>query len=269
MGSGLGDAHLAKLPKSNRARFQVSHSQTQSALVQAKFEILKDWCGTPPKPLKNRGHGGSLLRFTTLSRAELLPLWEMFYPDGGPKRIGPEILEAYWTPQMAAWWVMDDGSHNGGGVLAFHTENYIPKNLHRVAGWLTARGYPTTVRPARKYWVLYLSVEASERLAGEVRPYILPSMLYKIAPALERSEIRQRRRCLICQKPLPVAIRLDGALCSDRCKLVRKTLKAQEEYHGRALETPEEVMNRLYLVSRKWKLRRKSMTYRSRNTTTS
>jgi hypothetical protein len=229
--------------------------------VLDKYEILIDWCGTSPNPRQNLGYGEVLWGFSTLSRLELFPFWELFYLRG-EKRISPVILEKYWSPEMAAWWIMDDGSYQGG-MIHMHTESYRHADLKRVASWLGGQGLFTSVCKAREYFRLCFSVAASERLAHMIRPHTLPSMMYKIQPVLQRSLTRQQRRCTICQGPIAEDLRLDTLLCSPRCRRAQKVIEGQIEYHGVQLETAEEILSRLvFSKSGKWKLQRKSMTYR-------
>ena len=50
----------------------------------------------------------------------------MFYPEG--KKIVPLEIGKYLNPKGLAYWIMDDGSWAGSGVI-LHTNNFLEKEI--------------------------------------------------------------------------------------------------------------------------------------------
>lgn len=200
VGSLLGDMSLSTNKNQSKARLRVVHGPKQKDLVERKYELLKDWCGTPPRRAVNRGFGDSVWSFSTLLREDLLPMRNLLYPDG-EKALRVDVLERYWSAEMLAWWVMDDGTSQPGRMLCLQTESFPYHQQIEAANWLeSAVGLKASVcKSKRGRWRMLLSVEASELAAQKVAPFILPSMQYKVSKLLEE---RPRSLCWVCSGEL-------------------------------------------------------------------
>jgi predicted HicB family RNase H-like nuclease len=126
-----------------------------------------------------------------------------------------------WVDQLnwrqVAWWYRDDGGKQGRQMV-FATHSFTRVECDLLSGWLTQNGVPAETREVRKgahfYWNVRVLTEASETLVEKLRPFMHPTMLYKL-PEFDPAPL-----CAICGSP--VLAQVCGAksskLCSEACK---------------------------------------------------
>src|SRR3989344_3330793 len=94
VGSILGDGGLYENWSKTNYRFQLCHSTRQSAYVNWKFSILKDWILSKPKIYRDS------IRFNTISHSDLTELGLIFYQN--KKKYIPENIYDLLTPFVVA-----------------------------------------------------------------------------------------------------------------------------------------------------------------------
>jgi hypothetical protein len=94
------------------------------------------------------------------------------------------------TWEGIAYWYMDDGGLQGkyGSTVQLHTEGFKKEESQLLAAWLTNLGTPAKLGKSGKYWVVTLSKEAAIKFIENVRPYVIPSLLYKCEMTLEHCQ---------------------------------------------------------------------------------
>lgn len=186
IGSLLGDARLEcrsigfKHPIT--ARFRVHHGEKQKDYVFWKYEILKDFVLKEPKESVWENPKRSLHEvswyFHTKSLREFGMLHHLFYSDG--VKILPENIFNLLTPRAIAVWFMDDGSNNGENLtISTHSFSYDEQTC--IADFFKNRyGITPTVVKDRTKFKLAISRHDYARFLDIVRPFVIPSMNYKI-----------------------------------------------------------------------------------------
>jgi len=181
LGTLLGDGCLAAVGVNPRLRSR--HGWVQRDYNYAKYQVLSAFVRTPPKKAKNSGYGTWSCVWATLSLPVFAPYLRMCYP-GGQKRIVTEWLDRL-TWEAVAWWYQDDGGLHGKACI-FNTQAFPQQDVELLAAWLTRRGIRATARRVRAkrrnktYWIVALGVQATRKLFDHIRPWVVPSMLYKI-----------------------------------------------------------------------------------------
>ncbi len=158
------------------------HGEKQKEYVFWKYEILKNLVLKGPKEIvwdnpKRNLHEISWY-FHTKSFEEFGILQRCFYKNGA-KIIPEEIFDAL-TPQMMAMWFMDDGSNTGEG-FTLNTHGFSLEEQARIIGYLKYHyGICATIVKDRTKFKIGIGKYYRERFASIVRPFIIPSMMYKI-----------------------------------------------------------------------------------------
>lgn len=172
LGCMLGDGYMRC--KTN-AHLQVTHSIHQKSYVDWKYKYLQEYVLTPPKAY--RGNGKRIgYRFFTRS----LPVFTSFYPrfyTDGKKQVPKDLVM---TPLALAVWYMDDGSKSHKSCYLntqqFNLEDqeYLQFVLQRDCG------LQSHLDRDKIYTRLRFSVEDSQHLKRLIKPFVLPSLRYKL-----------------------------------------------------------------------------------------
>ena len=174
IGCILGDGHLRKMEGRKDAFLEINHSIKAKEYVNFKYEILKSICKSPPKKRrideKRIGY-----RFFTEQHPELTKLHLKFYR--GKKKIIPKDLEL--NGLILAVWLMDDGSFSRGN-LYLNTQKFSFKDQRRLLHFLRKIGIKARMNKDKKYYRIRIKKESIERFKNLVKPYIIPSMAYKL-----------------------------------------------------------------------------------------
>ena len=187
IGSLLGDARLECRSIGVRSpitvRFRVHHGLKQKDYVFWKFNILKEFVNEEPKEIswtnpKRDLHEISYY-FHTKSMKELGILYHYFYKN--KIKILPEDIFDIINPRMIAVWFMDDGS-NTKESFTLNTHGFERKDQERIVNFLgdTFQINATIVKDRTKLKIRIGKYDF-QRFINIVEPYIIPSMIYKIA----------------------------------------------------------------------------------------
>lgn len=185
IGTLLGDAHLATKTQGRTWYYDIKHSM--SKLDYLKFEILKNLCKKVPYRYNSRSPSSCnfvvYFRFWTRSFSFLSLYGNMFYfydeQFNRYKKDVPENIKEYLTPRAIAFWYMDDGYINLKGnsiTVVLCTDNFSLLGVNRLKIVLVPRKQHNEIKGYR----LYIYSSNALNFCDLVRPYIIPSMLYKL-----------------------------------------------------------------------------------------
>ena len=186
IGSLLGDARLEcrsiGLRNPTTARLRVHHGEKQKEYIFWKYKILQSLIlkelqeSSWDNPKRNL-HEVSWY-FHTKSIEEFGLLYKFFYRNG--VKIFPEGIFDLITPRMLAVWFMDDGSNNKTG-FTLNTHSFSKEEQLQIIEYLKKSNniFAALVKDRTRFKI---AIGKNERykLESIIRPFIIPSMLYKI-----------------------------------------------------------------------------------------
>lgn len=184
IGTLLGDASMSK-SKSDRPNIKFEQKLDSSEYIYHLYDIFKDWVGTPPT-IRNIEEGKLSSRksiwFRTYSHSALFYYFNQFYSKESGKKVIPFILKKKLTPRVLAYWYMDDGSFSLGNENYYlHTQCFTNFELKKVQVILKEKfNINTSLHKDRNYLKLYIKRDSNILFASIIRPYILPTFLYKL-----------------------------------------------------------------------------------------
>lgn len=223
LGSLLGDMFIGK--HSTNARIMIRHSMKQTSHVMMKYDILKEYVLTPPKPVKSKGFSkeGFCFCFNTKSSPVFTEYHNFCYP-GGKKKVTREWLDRL-TPEGLAYWYMDDGSVGISNAqiatYSFSYEEHLTIKEYFEQKW----GIIVSIknRCNKKYYGIYMVATERNKFCRLISPYIIPSMTYKI----KDSDII--KKCVVCDNEFitsyPAIV-----TCSEDCSKENQKIIYHDKY---------------------------------------
>jgi hypothetical protein len=186
VGTLLGDGCLERNGKNVRLRLE--HGVAQESYVLWKYKELGSLITGKPMTVhafhkKNRCFYDSL-RIYTFSDSIFESYWNSFYPD--TKKVLPSnISELLTDPLSVAVWFMDDGyKRNDCNAFRLGTESFQKSEQEHLCRILKKNfNLDSTIHKKGKWWNIYIPQKSSRKFVEIVKPYIIPSLQYKIALA--------------------------------------------------------------------------------------
>ena len=177
-GSLLGDMCITKHVKTYRGL--ECHSIKQLHYIEYKHNLLKSLCGKlldTTTIIKNKTYYKK--QFVLRPNLNLEKFYNMFYIKENLKKDVPYNLSLL-TPRAIAFWFMDDGFHvtNKNNILGFSTCSFSLEGLIRLQNYLKTTYNIDTI--IRKNFYLIVRTNSYQTLYNLIKPYIIPSMLYKL-----------------------------------------------------------------------------------------
>ena len=171
VGSLLGDGYLVKTTRGYA--FRVNHGPAQKDYVDWKYDILKNLVNSPPRFAENCYY------FRTVSHPFFDQLREQFY--SGRKKVVPcELIEERLNAFVLTVWIMDDGSRDNR-QLRINSQSFSKEENLFLRELLQAKlGIKTTLNQDKGKYRVRICAGSMKVLAQLVRPYMIPSMLYKL-----------------------------------------------------------------------------------------
>lgn len=186
----LGDGYI-----NPKGYLHLLHSQKQKDYLEYKYNLIKDICKSGIKSTRIKGHRDTpyyyrVYLITRINRF-LKALRKSLYIEN-KKFISRSILNRIDDRGLAIWW-MDDGcrspQYRNGKI---HSVNYIlSTNISKeenqiIVDWLVDKYSirPNIIKQKDKY-VLVFHTRDGRKFSNIIRPYIIPSMQYKINPVGE------------------------------------------------------------------------------------
>ena len=197
----------------NNARLKLKHSNDQKEWLFEKFNVLnppgeKGWTNyTSPKYYSEYDarykHYNSGWIFETCAHQVFTPVYYLFYQNGsieGDKKvITMQILSHLENPYSLAVWFMDDGSISYQGfikkdgsqscsgihiaTMCFSHEEHLLMQTWFKDFWdlkCTIQNRGKNKKGIEKFALVFHGRENMQKFANIVRPYIIPSMEYKL-----------------------------------------------------------------------------------------
>jgi len=187
VGSLLGDARLecrsTGIHYPITARLRIHQSDKQKEYVFWKYSILQEFVSEPPRRVMvwhdpKRNHDHYSWYFHTRSFEELSWLHRWFYHDG--VKVFPKGIEKIITSRMLAVWFMDDGA-NTRQSFTLSTHCFSKEEQERIVKLLRDRfDVSATIVKDRTKLKIHIGRSEYEKFIGIVKPFIIPSMNYKI-----------------------------------------------------------------------------------------
>lgn len=185
VGSLLGDGCMER--NGRYVRLKIGHGLSQKPYVNYKFRYLKALTSHQPRFVEGVIHKTakkqySRIEFLTLSLPSLEEYWQKFY-HAGAKRIPRDISEYFTDPLALAIWFMDDGcKRNDCNALRISTDSFsLPEQKILQRCLLMNFRIVTKIHRKGKFWNLYVPSGEAKKFCGIVKPFIIPSMKYKIS----------------------------------------------------------------------------------------
>lgn len=180
LGSLLGDLNVSKSRKQHpNCRLNLVHSAKQKELFLSKVNLLGDIMGSYKEYsyLDNRTNNVyTTIRGSSKAHPIFTELRKLLYPNE-IKTITTQYLDKIHHPIALAYWFMDDGSNHG--VLS--TNGFTLPEVNLLANWLLKKwNIETTVQKNANCHILYIKAVSRKRFDDIIRPYIIPSMKYKL-----------------------------------------------------------------------------------------
>ncbi len=195
IGMILGDGHLEKLYTPELSRLKVEHSYKQKEYVNWLYNEFKNWVRTKPKE-KTKKVWGKVHKnygFCTYGHRLLGNYQSDFYSE--KKKVIPDKLFKSITSLSLAVWFMDDGSiksnrHKG---IFLNTQSFIQKDVKKLQNVLQNKfGISSTTRKDGLNEQIYLGGKSGEEFIKLIKPYIIPSLVYKIPRVLMLTELPKK-----------------------------------------------------------------------------
>lgn len=188
LGMILGDGYLQKTGKKN-ARVRLEHSIKQEEYLVWKGSQFPDFFQGKPKKLTRFNPVYKKIytyyRWQSNASPEIGIFRQKFYDDNRNRKIIPrELPELFVNSLSLAVWFMDDGYFYQRDKIAYI---YIPKYTSEEIGILrrTLRNnfflVPKIKIKKEGNPVFIFSVSETQKLISLIKPFIIPSMEYKIS----------------------------------------------------------------------------------------
>lgn len=185
-GSLLGDgfAEKRKGSKGTRINFYLEGSHTDYLLYLHSLIANLGYCNTKlPKISTRLGKQGkiiNIIRFNTWTYKSFNWIYNEWY-DNKIKRI-PLSLKDYFTPLTLAIWIMDDGYKSGKGLKLSTNSFKYNELLFLIKLFYDKYDIKVSIVKTGVYnqYNLYIWKESIPKLFNLVKPYIIPSMKYKL-----------------------------------------------------------------------------------------
>lgn len=190
VGTLLGDGNCQTQTGGNTWRYRAVHKLAHEAYLSHKYEILKDYCLTPPQlsvitdSRTNKQY--SRYTFQTAVHDDFRFYGTLFYKKqndqswlkGVPSNIGSLL-----TPQALAYWYMDDGALKWRGksnAVRLCTDSFTIDDVNLLKQVLETK-FSLKVSLQKKDSIQRLCIleESYPKLKDLVVPYLLPCMFYK------------------------------------------------------------------------------------------
>lgn len=190
IGSTLGDTHLEKRKNGigTRVIFEQSNNNVEYLMWFHAYLSSRGYCSTTKPKLqiriKQKGKVFYLYQISSYTFSSFNWIHEMFYKlvDNKYVKFVPLNIEEYLTPLALAIWFMDDGSRLGKGAriatncFTFEEINLLCKVLKSKYNIIATSNKCGKDRGH----IIYIHVNSMKLFTNVVKPYLLPSLYYKL-----------------------------------------------------------------------------------------
>lgn len=186
IGMILGDACMYKISKQALIKFEQGYQQEE--FLFHLFNLFKVYCfmTEPGKRFILNGIKLGTIKsfwFKTFSHEHLTEIWNLFYNENKSKIIKKNLIKNNLTARGLAYWIMADGSlQKDKKTMILHTQSYSEIENNMLSEELNEKfGLRTKVILHKKiYFVIKFHSSDALVLINLIKPYIIPSMKYKL-----------------------------------------------------------------------------------------
>ena len=192
-GSLLGDAYISK-----RGAIQIEQGENQKDYLLWKYKKLKSiTSGKISRVFRKKKNGLITSSYRFFSKQYFRP-WRTSMYRSGRKIIPPFVLDLI-TPLSLAVWYMDDGSKKNNYSIIISTDGFSVVSLKKLRAMLQEKWFIDTriaikTTAGKKYRRLTIGSYDLVKFFKLIRPYIIPSMKYKISDPVTTQSIKRRER---------------------------------------------------------------------------
>lgn len=190
IGTLLGDGNCQTQSAGNTWRYRAVHKLAHEAYLFHKYEILKEFCQTPPAlsvitdSRTNKQY--SRYTFQTVTADDFRFYGQLFYKpqsDKSWKKIVPPNIGTFLTPRALAYWYMDDGAIKWRGksnAVRICTDSFSIDEINNLKTVLE-NNFSLKVSLQKKDDIQRLCIleESYPTLKELIASYLIPSMYYK------------------------------------------------------------------------------------------
>lgn len=184
IGSLLGEGYGEKRGIGTRFVLQQEESNKEYLIWFHKYLAERGYCSSEqPKCKKRIGKNGKIryyYKLQTFTFTSFNYLHELFYKEG--KKVIPKNIGEYLTPMALAIWIQDDGGKVSAG-LKIATNCFTKEEVQYLCLILKEKyNLDATLQSAGKenQYIIYIPKRSMENLSKIVKPFMLPSMYYKL-----------------------------------------------------------------------------------------
>jgi LAGLIDADG DNA endonuclease family len=183
VGSILGDGTLRLGEGAINANFKVEQGLVQKDYVFWKYKIFRPWVFTEPKiSYRYRESGERYAKswwFRTVRHPMLTEYHKRFYVNG--RKIVPIDIAKDLDGLTLAIWIMDDGSSNRNHLdISTYSFTLSEIDILRDAFKSKFDIHAQCYRDRDKGFRMYFRVGETKKIVDIIKPYIIPTMRYKI-----------------------------------------------------------------------------------------
>lgn len=181
----LGDGHIQQRSPTQNSRFIFGQTAVKHhEYFKLVFNLFKPYCTEDFKSYHKTwtdfrtNQQYESLHFATMALPCFNIYKDKFYPNG--KKLVPEDIDVMLTKIGLAHWIMDDGSKQGKG-LHLNVYAFSPECVEKLINVLTTKfGLKCSIHLKENKPRIYVHKESMELLTSMVKPYMDPSMMYKL-----------------------------------------------------------------------------------------
>lgn len=199
IGMILGDGSLFKKSHHSGIKFEQGYKQKEFLYHLFDLFSLYTFMDVPGQRIDLHSKRKGLVKsfwFKTFSHYSFTELWHLFRRNE-KKEISENLITDYLTPIGFAYWIMCDGSlQKSKNCLIIHTQSFTKlENLLAAKQLNNKWGLRCEViLHKQKYWVIKTHVKDVETVHFLLKPYLIPSMIYKLP------EIKKNHTIIIADK---------------------------------------------------------------------
>ena len=183
IGTLLGDSHLSRESEKGMCHLLLGHGIEQKEFFLWKIDIMKPFFRTFRTGIDKRGYkyiqGSSIVHLD-------FEEFSAFYIEK-KKTVPFDLIKKYLTPLSLAVWIMDDGNLNEGVNMRIATMSFSFEEHIILQELLKIFELETKIMPfnykGKHYHQLCLNKENTIKLSNIIRPYVIPTMQYKLIGA--------------------------------------------------------------------------------------
>ena len=187
IGSLLGDGTMEKDGKGSRFAFYQEKTHGEYLLWLHKTISYLGYCKKEIPVIQTRyGINGELryfFRFRSFTYSSFNWIHDEFYPKPLGRKVIPKIIDQYLSPMALAIWIMDDGTKFKNKGLKFCTNSFTLKEVQFLSIILKNKySLNSSIHKISvvNQYNLYIPKSNLNNLIKIVKPYIHPSMYYKL-----------------------------------------------------------------------------------------